>query len=60
MGDLVDFIAYKKKKETSFCYEDELNRLWVVILIWSPYAFARERQLNDRWMEMFFYQDKDW
>lgn len=61
MGDLVDFVIYKKKKEAiSSSYEDELNRLWVVILVWSPYAFAREKQVNSNWMEMFFYPDKDW
>lgn len=60
MGDLVDFMAYKKRKETFPRYEDELNRLWVVILIWSPYAFAKERQVNQNWMEMFFYPDRDW
>ena len=60
MGDLIDFMAHKKRKKDFPRYESELNRLWVVIVVWTPYALAREKQVNSHWMEDFFYPDKDW
>ena len=60
MGDVIDFMAYKRKKEAIPRYEAELDRLWVVIIVWTPYCFARERQVNENWMDLFFYPDKDW
>lgn len=61
MGDVIDFVAYRAKKKNTFSrYEHELDRLWVVILIWTPYRFARERQVNENWMDLFFYPDEDW
>jgi hypothetical protein len=60
MGDLIDFMAYKRKRESLPNYNTELDRLWVVIVIWTPYKIARERQVNSNWMDMFFYPDEDW
>jgi hypothetical protein len=60
MGDLIDFMAYKRKREALPNYNAELDRLWVVIVIWTPYRIARERQVNSNWMDMFFYPDEDW
>jgi hypothetical protein len=60
MGELVDFVTYKKRKKTFSSYESELDRLWTNILVWTPYSIALERQHNINWMDMFFYPDKDW
>jgi hypothetical protein len=60
MGDLIDFMTYKRKRESLPNYNTELDRLWVVIVIWTPYRIARERQVNSNWMDLFFYPDKDW
>jgi hypothetical protein len=64
MGDLIDFLAYKRKKALSQKeYEDflsEVRRLNVFTVMWTPYDVAKEVQTNPNWMDLFFYEDEDW
>jgi hypothetical protein len=64
MGDVIDFLEYKRKKEVAKndykAFMDELRRLNTWSFYWTPYDIALEKQNNVNWMDIFFYPDEDW
>jgi len=60
VGEVINLEEYRRNKKRYKAYSSELNRLWVTIIIWTPYDFALEKQINANWMNNFFYPDEDW
>lgn len=66
MGDVIDFLSYKRQKELRLkiysIYNDEQNRLFQPIgIAVTRYEFALEKQLDgDYFLYKYFFPDFDW